>query len=116
MGSRQITIELPDEMYERLLAVSRDSGSSLDATIAELVGRSLNNNGRAFGNLDVAARRRELQRIRAALGPLVEHPAPIQEGTSSLWDAESAAEFRRSMPVLDPPLSQTIIEEREDRV
>ena len=26
------------------------------------------------------------------------------------------ARFRRTMPVLDPPLSQTILEDREDRV
>ena len=26
------------------------------------------------------------------------------------------AAFRRTMPVLDPPLSQTIIEDREDRI
>ena len=28
----------------------------------------------------------------------------------------SLAPFRRRMPVLDPPLSQTVIEDREDRV
>jgi len=28
----------------------------------------------------------------------------------------SRAVFRRSMPKLDPPLSQTIIEDREDRI
>src|SRR5262249_8433854 len=117
MGSRQITIELPDEIYERLVAAARDSGSSLDATILELVGRGLNGNVSGTTNkVDVAARRRELQRIREALGPLVEHPASDREGISSLWDVESAAEFRRRMPVLDPPLSQSIIEDREDRV
>ena len=26
------------------------------------------------------------------------------------------AAFRRTMPVLDPPLSQTIVEDREDRI
>src|SRR4051812_10580366 len=117
VGSRQITIEIPDDLYERLVAASRDAGASLDATIADLVGRGLNRNGsHKPERVDIAARRRELQRIREALGSLVEHPQPREGATSSVFDPQTAAEFRAGRPVLDPPISQTIIEDRADRI
>jgi hypothetical protein len=62
----------------------------------------------------VAAR---AERLRAALGNLVVHTEPPKVPSKLSFDAtpEQRQAFRESMPVLDPPLSQTIIEEREDR-
>ena len=62
---------------------------------------------------DDAADRRE--RIRLALAPISVKldPAVWGDWLTPLPDDFDLAAFRASMPVLDPPLSQTIIEERE---
>lgn len=63
--------------------------------------------------VDDAADRDE--RIRRALAPISVKldPAVWGEWLTPLPDDFDLAAFRASMPVLDPPLSQTIIEERE---
>lgn len=62
---------------------------------------------------DDAADRRE--GVRRALAPMTARldPAVWGDWLTPLPDDFDLAAFRASMPVLDPPLSQTIIEERE---
>ena len=63
--------------------------------------------------VDDAVDRRE--RVRRALAPMTVKldPAVWGDWLTPLPDDFDLAAFRASMPVLDPPLSQTIIEERE---
>jgi hypothetical protein len=116
VGSRRVTIEIPDDVYERLVAASRAAGSSLDATIVSLVTPSLPNGvdstlpGETPDGLD------EFHRAQAALRERLRQGLDTSDLRRRRFDPESAAEFRGRMPVLDPPLSQTIIEGREDRV
>jgi len=60
---------------------------------------------------DDAADRRE--RVRRALAPIAQKVDLVKWGLKPLPEDFDLAAFRVSMPVLDPPLSQTIIDERE---
>lgn len=60
---------------------------------------------------DEAAERRE--RVRRALAPITVKLDLKKWGLDPLPDDFDLTAFRESMPVLDPPLSQTIIDERE---
>jgi len=120
MGSTRITIEVPDALHERLVEVSRRTDTPLDGTIVRLVEQALAHVARTDGEAThaepMSRRDEEVARIRAALGPLVEHSEDRERPKKGPLDALSAAEFRRRMPKLDPPLSQTIIDGREDRI
>jgi len=129
MGSIRITIEVPDALHERLVNVARQTDTPLNGTIVRLIeqalttdaqvarpdGEATRTDGEAAHAELLSRRDQEVARIRAALGPLAEQPEDRERPKKSPLDALSAAEFRRRMPILDPPLSQTIIEGREDR-
>jgi hypothetical protein len=57
-------------------------------------------------------------RLRARLGDLAIQPEPVDIESTLPLDAtlEQRRAFRASMPVPNPPLSQTMIEDREDRL
>jgi hypothetical protein len=116
MGNRQVTIELPDALYERLVDASRVAGTSLDATIVELVDRGLMKSAHASLPGESREALDEFHRAQGALRERLRQGLDTSDFRRRRFDPEAAAEFRRRMPVLDPPLSQTIIEGREDRV
>jgi len=60
---------------------------------------------------DDAADRRE--RVRRALEPIAVKVDLVKRGLKPLPEDFDLTAFRASLPVLDPPLSQTIIDERE---
>jgi hypothetical protein len=88
-------------------AVLAVAAGSIVANIRNALGR------RRHPPRDEAAERRE--RLRRALAPITVKLDPEIWGDwlKPLPDDFDLDAFRRSMPILDPPLSQTIIEERE---
>ena len=111
----RITLRLPDELHRRLRAVSQEAGTSLNQTIVTILDGATNGERKSSEKLSL--REAERRRLRAALGDhladldvdsllsLVPHAVPVS----------SHEELQRMMPKLDPPLSRTIIEDREDR-
>jgi hypothetical protein len=89
MSGTRVTIELPDDLHKRLAEASRRSGESIDALIPRLLAHIL-------------------VRTPASWTLLIE---PGTGGGPALLEPLD----RSDLPVLDPPLSQTVIEEREDR-
>lgn len=89
MSGTRVTIELPDDLHERLSEASRREGSSLDMTILRLIERAL-----------VAPRESEASEVSGG----------------RLLDPHLAAERRRTRSRLQPPLSRTVVDGRDDRV
>ncbi|MHB8375662.1 MAG: hypothetical protein ACYDEB_01710 [Dehalococcoidia bacterium] len=83
------------------------------AGVAAVTASVLSNLRHPFGRRPRAETERE--RVRRALAPLLIDldPRIWGEWLQPLPDDFDFEAFRRSMPVLDPPLSSTIIEERE---
>ncbi len=112
----RVTLRLPDELYQRLQALSQRSGASLNGAIVS----TLND---ALPPRDSTTERQtplqeEISRLRVVLADLIEDvdvtrfPESVRPSGSPV-DREA---FLASMPRLNPPISQTIIEEREDRI
>lgn len=110
----RVTLRLPDELHHRLEARSRESGASLNQTIVAALHEALSRADRDGGDDAVE----QLRHIRMALGDLVveldESQLPPELRPSE--DLPDTDALRESMPRLDPPLSATIIADREDRV
>jgi hypothetical protein len=112
----RVTLRLPDELHQRLQREAQQAGASLNQTIVATLDRGLH------GAPDQVCARGSLPeyvaRIRAALGDLTvevddgDFPAARRIG-DQLPDRTA---FRETLPTLDPPLSATIIAEREDRL
>jgi hypothetical protein len=109
----RVTLRLPDELHQRLEARSRAVGASLNQTIVSALHQALARSARD----DVDERTEELRHIRLALGDLLieldesELPPELRPG-DDLPDRDA---YRESLPRLDPPLSRTIIDDREDQ-
>ena len=97
--------------------MSNERGVSLN----ELIVDSLETTVAFQGTIDQGddARRSRIERLRASLGDLVVHvdvsdfPVELYPIAQEMPDRDA---LFHSLPILDPPLSKTIIEEREDRL
>jgi plasmid stability protein len=110
----RITLRLPDELHRRLRVAAREAGRSLNEEIVTILTERLDGESE---RQDETPLQRERRRIREALGDLVvdfrpEDFAPFFHPLPDDFDRDA---FFNSLPRLDPPLSQTIIEDREDR-
>jgi hypothetical protein len=108
----RITLRLPSELHQRAKELSEQQGLSLNEAIVQALESALNSGyieARDFG--DQQAR---LDRLRVALGEMVvsidlsDFPVQVRPNTQ-MPDRDS---LFNSLPVLSPPLSRTIIEER----
>ena len=112
----RVTLRLPEDLHRRLRSASERTGSSLN----ELIVAALSD---ALARAEVADESEgslleQVQHLRRALGDLVvevdvSHLSPQLRPREDLPDTDT---LRRSMPELVPPLSATIISDREDRV
>ncbi|MGI8553626.1 MAG: hypothetical protein ACR2PL_22990 [Dehalococcoidia bacterium] len=116
----RVTLDLPLELHRRLRAVARETGSSLDDVIVRLLDATT---PPCAAEEDAPAKEetpleRERRLVREALRYMtveidLDEYAPLFKGLTQGLDRQA---FFESLPRLDPPLSQTIIEEREDRI
>ncbi len=112
----RITLRLPDKLHARVRKASQRRGVSLNELIVSSLEETFDPSDTSSSREDSVAAR--AKRLRAMLGNLVVRTEPPRVPSILPLDAtaEQREAFRNSMPILDPPLSQTIIEEREDRV
>lgn len=110
----RVTLRLPEHLHRRLRAVSERTGTSLNQLIVDALCDAL-----ARDAVEVQAKDpllEQVQNIRRALGDLAFEldtsclPPHLRPG-EDLPDADT---LRQSMPTLVPPLSTTIIADRED--
>jgi hypothetical protein len=110
----RLTLRLPDEVHRRLAATARESGDSLNQAIVAILSDALGcgKSGRAEETPRVAERRR----IREALGDLlVEYKAEdFAAFLGPPMDREQRDAIIALISPMDPPLSHSIIEEREE--
>ena len=117
----RVTLRLPDELHHRLQMKARQAGVSVNQSIVTALNESVLS-GDDGGNADDehAALLDQVRHIRTALGDLIveldpeDFPAHVRP-TATPIDREGFKGFMRSLPKLDPPLSATIIADREDR-
>ncbi len=112
----RVTVRLPDELHHRLAARASESGASLNQTIVAALHDALSRTAHDGSSGDALLE--QVQHVRVALGDVIVEldesalPPALRPG-DDLPDADT---LRQSMPHLVPPLSATIIAEREDRV
>ena len=112
----KVSLDLPQDLHERLRAVSHRKGVSLNQLIIEAVGLSLSRDEGVAEDVDALTW--EVRQARAALGDLVieldgADAAAAMLPPAAVGPAEDAV---ASLPKLTPPLSETVSEGREDRV
>lgn len=110
----RLTLRLPDSLHRRLLALSAEAGTSLNQLIVGALSEAATRPRPQPGQED--SLRERVQRLRAALGDMVVEidPADFPAWVEFRDKLPSHEELARMLPRLDPPLSQTIIEEREE--
>lgn len=105
----RVTLRLPEPLHARLVEESRATDRSLNELIVESLEARL-------PEAPSADEKRE--RMRRALGPLLVSADDLLPPWEDEQDTPllTHEELRARLPRLDPPMSQTIIDEREDRV
>ena len=112
----RVTLRLPDELHKRLCEASRKRGISLNRAIIETLRSAADPSGPV--DLDGMTLEAQVQHLRTVAEALSGEIRP-EDFPPELLSQKSPAERARalrSLPRLDPPLSQTLIEEREDRI
>jgi hypothetical protein len=112
----RVTLRLPDDLHQRLVADSQ----KLNVSMNELAVAALRD-GLARQEAERSAERslsEQVRRLRSVLGDLVvdidvnQFPAAVRPN-AQMPDRD---DLFNSLPRLNPPLSATVIEEREDRI
>jgi hypothetical protein len=112
----RITLRLPDDLHRRLSAASEQYGTSLNQLIVAMLNGALAHDDLAASMEDLVLA--QVQQIRRAMGDLVveidaDFLPPGVRPREHLPDSDT---LRQGMPTLHPPLSATIIADREDRL
>ena len=108
----RVTLRLPPEVHKRLVAAAQESCVSLNQTIVDILSDAVGSGKSELpGETPLEAERR---RIRAALGDLLIdiRPEDWEPFFGPPMDPARRKAILESIPPLNPPLSQTIIEER----
>jgi hypothetical protein len=106
---------LPDHLHSRLREQSEQTGRSLNQTIVSALRATLDETSVGTPQSPL---KEQLRQVRAVLGDLVvdfDVGRLLAELDSKDRDTEDG-ETTRPLPALNPPLSATVIEDREDRV
>jgi len=110
----RITLRLPSEVHRRLVTSARESATSLNQVIVDILSDAL-----GCGKTDrpnETPLEAERRRIREALGDLVIEidPRDFEPFLGPPMDPAERDAIIASIPPMDPPLSHAIIEEREE--
>jgi hypothetical protein len=109
----RVTLRLPDNVYQRLARASQESKHSLNELIVQALERSDLTPPRPEG---MTPQQHLNWALREIGGPLTE-----AEVAALVWDDEdlpdiSDDELDALLSGIEPPVSQTIIDDREDRI
>lgn len=110
----RLTLRLPDDLHRRVRGRCAEAGTSLNQFIVAAVREALARPRAEAGEAMTLQQR--VKRLRAALGDMVVEidPAGFPEWERFAGSLPGHEELARSLPRLDPPLSRTIAEEREE--
>ena len=110
----RVTLRLPEDLHRRLRAVSQRTGTSLNQLVVAVLGQAVARDDGATE--DESYLKEQVNHIRTALGDLAveldtdQLPSHLRPGE----DLPDRAVFARTLPKLSPPLSATIIADREE--
>ena len=111
----RVTLRLPDDLHQRLRAAAQRTGAPLNQLIVATLSEALM--GDDLVGKDESPLMEQVQHIRTALSGLAvdldanQLPPHLRPGD----ELPDRAAFQQSLPTLDPPISATIIADREDR-
>jgi hypothetical protein len=107
-----IRANIPEDLYELVKRRTGESQEALDEAITTALRQAYAADVRSQASIED-----ERQRVREALSNLLA-PGDWLSGLHKHWGEpltdDEEAEYYRNMPTLDPPLSQTVIEMREE--
>ncbi len=112
-----ITLTVPDDLYEQMKHLTDGSEEAIKRLMVRILEQEY---GSKHENQTASTARDERTRqLRRAMGDRASAVDPEEYlrrvGIEPMTD-EEMREVLATIPVLDPPLSQTVIEEREDRL
>ncbi len=111
----RLTLRLPDEIYQRLCAAARRKGISLNQAILETLDRDLlPAPATAPENETPEERERRLMHQWIAGSHRNDDFSALPPHLHPDHAPRDREAFLRSLPKLDPPLSHTVIQEREE--
>ncbi|TAK35404.1 MAG: toxin-antitoxin system HicB family antitoxin [Chloroflexota bacterium] len=111
----RLTLRLPDDLHRRLRVTSIETGTSLNELIVAAVSQSLGQS--ELSTTEQGSLVEQAQSLRRALDDLVVELDATQylQGICPV-ELPSREELVRTLPRLNPPLSATVIEERQERM
>ncbi len=109
------TLTIPDKLYERLQALAAGQQRSVDEFMIEMIENVAPDNARNSAPL---TREEETRRLREAMTGIIMSEAEVAKLLPWLDDdpmtEDEIDEILANLPVLDPPLSQIIIQMRDE--
>ncbi len=110
------TLTIPDKLYARLQAVAASQQRSVDDYLIDVIEKAAPDNTESNGTQ--LTRDEEQLRIREVMKDLIWSEEEVDQlfpwlNENPMSD-EEVEEILANLPVLDPPLSQTIIQMREE--
>jgi hypothetical protein len=99
----QLTVDIADDLYEDLQTVVQRTDLPFEDVLDMALERFLAHDAR-------------IREFREALGNLCVDPNGFADVPKTGLSRAERRKLLRSLQPLDPPLSQTVIEEREDRL
>lgn len=117
--STRITLDLPDSLMERIAETSRRLDRSPEQVILDLLDGDIPRTTVAAQPSAAVPSEKTGQPL--ATPPTAEEMERFADMMQKIWDEDddepipTHEELWAMMPVLDPPLSQTVIDMREDR-
>ena len=110
----RVTLRLPDAVYERIVQASRQAGLSLNQIMVDAL-REANFAAPSYGGM--TPQERLNWELRDIGRPYTEEEiADLAWGDDEDLPLLNHRELRARLPRLDPPLSQMVIDDREDSV
>jgi len=109
------TLTIPDKLYEQLAALAAEKQRSVDEYSIEALEKVASDDAQAGAPL---TRDEQLRRIHEVMGDRIWTQDDIDAFFEGLgipeMSAEEAEQIIATIPPLDPPLSQTVIEMRDE--
>ncbi len=112
----RVTLRLPDELHQRLRVASQKAGTSLNQLIVTALNETVDGEEEAGREKDSLME--QVRHIRTILGDLVVEidPSQFPPEVRPRPGLPKREELMKLLPRLNPPLSATLAEEREDRI
>ena len=109
----RVTVRLPDQLHQRLHRQGSRRGASLNEIIVAILSEAVDRMDEVAEEVSNLLEE-QVKQVRAALGPLALELDIPPDLRPSAGQSDVTA-YRRSLPRLNPPLSATIIADRDDR-